>query len=163
MESGLHYNCFRYYDPIVGRYISQDPIPGYTSGDFNLYRYAHNNPIYGIDPYGLSANGCGPADWRNRFVPNYPFWIIDFTGACDAHDLCYGKCGADKDKCDADFYIEMKSRCYLEYGWYAQTKPPAGIAFKKDACDTLASLYNKAVVELGQGPYDEAQKDSCLK
>jgi RHS repeat-associated protein len=25
-ESGLHYNCFRYYDPIIGRYISQDPI-----------------------------------------------------------------------------------------------------------------------------------------
>jgi RHS repeat-associated protein len=36
VESGLHYNCFRYYDPIVGRYISQDPI-GYAAGDFNLY------------------------------------------------------------------------------------------------------------------------------
>jgi RHS repeat-associated protein len=40
VESGLHYNCFRYYDPIVGRYISQDPI-GYGAGDFNLYRYCY--------------------------------------------------------------------------------------------------------------------------
>jgi RHS repeat-associated protein len=36
-ESGLHYNCFRYYDPIVGRYISQDPI-GYNGDDFNRKR-----------------------------------------------------------------------------------------------------------------------------
>jgi RHS repeat-associated protein len=51
-ESGLHYNCFRYYDPIVGRYISQDPV-GYGAGDFNLYRYCGNDPISMIDPYGL--------------------------------------------------------------------------------------------------------------
>ncbi|MDO6501279.1 RHS repeat-associated core domain-containing protein, partial [Photobacterium sanguinicancri] len=25
-ESGLHYNRFRYYDPITGRFIHQDPI-----------------------------------------------------------------------------------------------------------------------------------------
>jgi RHS repeat-associated protein len=25
-ETGLHYNRFRYYDPVVGRFASQDPI-----------------------------------------------------------------------------------------------------------------------------------------
>ncbi|WP_338849538.1 RHS repeat-associated core domain-containing protein [Massilia sp. W12] len=25
-ETGLHYNRFRYYDPAIGRFISQDPI-----------------------------------------------------------------------------------------------------------------------------------------
>ncbi len=25
-ETGLHYNRFRYYDPVVGRYIGADPI-----------------------------------------------------------------------------------------------------------------------------------------
>ena len=25
-ESGLHYNRHRYYDPLAGRYLSQDPI-----------------------------------------------------------------------------------------------------------------------------------------
>jgi len=25
-ETGLHYNRFRYYDPVVGRFVSQDPI-----------------------------------------------------------------------------------------------------------------------------------------
>jgi RHS repeat-associated protein len=51
VESGLHYNCFRYYDPIVGRYISQDPI-GYAAGDFNLYRYCGNDPVNAFDPTG---------------------------------------------------------------------------------------------------------------
>ncbi|WP_233626402.1 MULTISPECIES: RHS repeat-associated core domain-containing protein [unclassified Delftia] len=25
-ETGLHYNRFRYYDPVVGRFVSQGPI-----------------------------------------------------------------------------------------------------------------------------------------
>jgi RHS repeat-associated protein len=37
-ETGLHYNTFRYYDPEVGRFITQDPI-GLLGGD-NLYVYA---------------------------------------------------------------------------------------------------------------------------
>lgn len=36
-ESGLHYNCYRYYDSDAGRYINQDPI-GIQSG-MNVYAY----------------------------------------------------------------------------------------------------------------------------
>jgi RHS repeat-associated protein len=49
-ETGLHYNRFRYFDPDVGRFISQDPI-GFEGG-FNLYQYAPN-PVEWIDPLGL--------------------------------------------------------------------------------------------------------------
>lgn len=51
-ETGLHYNRYRYYDPLVGRFISKDPI-GYAGG-LNLYVYAPN-PVFWIDPFGLSA------------------------------------------------------------------------------------------------------------
>ncbi|OQW92574.1 MAG: hypothetical protein BWK78_01270, partial [Thiotrichaceae bacterium IS1] len=54
VETGLHYNVFRYYDAEVGRYISEDPI-GYLSGDFNLYRYVQNNPINRVDGLGLTT------------------------------------------------------------------------------------------------------------
>ncbi len=51
-ETGLLYNCFRYYDPEAKRYISQDPI-SYLSGDYNLYRYCSNDPVNMVDPVGL--------------------------------------------------------------------------------------------------------------
>ncbi|MGB9178336.1 MAG: RHS repeat-associated core domain-containing protein, partial [Pyrinomonadaceae bacterium] len=41
-ETGLHYNRFRYYSPILGRYLSRDPVT-YLSG-LNFYAYASNNP-----------------------------------------------------------------------------------------------------------------------
>jgi RHS repeat-associated protein len=53
-ETGLHYNLFRYYDPEVGRFISQDPIG--LNGGINLYQYAPN-PISWIDPWGLCRRG----------------------------------------------------------------------------------------------------------
>ncbi|EME0614443.1 RHS repeat protein, partial [Escherichia coli] len=53
-ESGLYYNRNRYYDPLQGRYITQDPIG--LEGGWSLYAYPLN-PVNGIDPLGLS-----PAD-----------------------------------------------------------------------------------------------------
>jgi len=49
-ESGLHYNRHRYYEPLQGRYIKQDPI-GLTGG-WNPYQYPLN-PVTNIDPLGL--------------------------------------------------------------------------------------------------------------
>ncbi|MBD2168526.1 putative Ig domain-containing protein [Calothrix membranacea FACHB-236] len=51
-ETGLYYYRARYYDPSLGRFISQDPI-GFEAGDTNLYRYVNNSPLNGIDPTGL--------------------------------------------------------------------------------------------------------------
>jgi RHS repeat-associated protein len=51
-ESGLQYNRARYYDPKIGRWLSQDPI-GFAGGDSNLYRYVGDNTENGIDPVGL--------------------------------------------------------------------------------------------------------------
>ncbi|WP_306426934.1 RHS repeat domain-containing protein [Burkholderia sp. AU6039] len=50
-ESGLHYNRFRYYDPLVGRYINQDPIG--LDGGPNLYDYSYSAPTIAYDPTGL--------------------------------------------------------------------------------------------------------------
>ena len=51
-ETGLHYNRFRYYDPIVGRFVSQDPIG--LRGGFNLFFYGPNSQQW-ADPLGLAG------------------------------------------------------------------------------------------------------------
>jgi len=51
-ETGLHYNTFRYYDPVVGRFTAQDPIG--LLGGINLHQYAINS-ITRLDPLGLSS------------------------------------------------------------------------------------------------------------
>jgi RHS repeat-associated protein len=57
-ESGLHYNLFRYYDPLAGRYVTPDPV-SYFGGDVNLYRYARNDPVNRRDVLGLTAITAG--------------------------------------------------------------------------------------------------------
>ncbi|MBI0521000.1 RHS repeat-associated core domain-containing protein, partial [Pectobacterium parmentieri] len=51
-ETGLHYNLFRYYDPVVGRFTTQDPIG--LAGGINLYQYAPN-PLGWVEPLGLKC------------------------------------------------------------------------------------------------------------
>ncbi|RZJ94144.1 MAG: RHS repeat protein, partial [Hymenobacter sp.] len=50
VETGLYYNRFRYYDPEVGGYISQDPIG--LNGGTHEYAYV-NSPTTYCDPLGL--------------------------------------------------------------------------------------------------------------
>ncbi len=49
-ETGLYYYRARYYDPTVGRFISEDPI-GFGGG-INFYAYVRNDPVILTDPLG---------------------------------------------------------------------------------------------------------------
>lgn len=53
-ESELYYYRGRYYDPWLGRFISEDPT-GFEGGDLNLNRYVNNSPLNGTDPNGEQA------------------------------------------------------------------------------------------------------------
>src|SRR5262249_975917 len=50
-DTGLYYYRARWYDPKVGRFISEDPI-GFGGG-INQFSYVENNPMNGRDPQGL--------------------------------------------------------------------------------------------------------------
>ncbi len=65
--NGLYYYRARYYSPIFGRFISEDPL--HFAGGVNFYAYASDNPINFTDPLGL-----------------YSWW--DFAG--DASDVIAG-------------------------------------------------------------------------
>ncbi len=54
-ETGLYYLQTRYYDPTIGRFISQDGIEyadPQTPNGINLYAYCANNPVMAVDPMG---------------------------------------------------------------------------------------------------------------
>ena len=52
--TGFSYNRARFYDPALGRFLSEDPI-GFESGSSNLYAYANNTPYNYVDPSGNAA------------------------------------------------------------------------------------------------------------
>ena len=57
-ETGLYYLQTRYYDPEIGRFISQDSIEyadPETINGINLYAYCGNNPVMNVDPTGTIA------------------------------------------------------------------------------------------------------------
>lgn len=51
-DLGLSYMQARYYDPVIGRFYSNDPIEFRDVHSFNRYAYANNNPYKYIDPDG---------------------------------------------------------------------------------------------------------------
>jgi len=51
--TGLYYFRARYYDPLIGRFLSEDPLR-FAAGR-NFYVYSLNNPALLSDPTGLSV------------------------------------------------------------------------------------------------------------
>ena len=57
-DVGLTYVRARWYDPNIGRFVSEDPLG--LQGGINPYVFANNDPINGSDPSGQSAQiSCG--------------------------------------------------------------------------------------------------------
>jgi RHS repeat-associated protein len=52
-ETGLTYYRARYYEPSLGKFLSNDPL-GFDAGDYNLSRYVMNDPLGWTDPDGKS-------------------------------------------------------------------------------------------------------------
>jgi len=77
-ETGLYYYRARYYDPTVGRFISEDPA-GFAGSGTNFYAYVRNSPINLTDPLGLCDKkpSCLAIFWNaflNAVNPLTPGW-----------------------------------------------------------------------------------------
>lgn len=51
-DLGLYDYRNRMYQPDLGRFLQPDPKQ-FAAGDYNLYRYCHNDPVNRNDPFGL--------------------------------------------------------------------------------------------------------------
>lgn len=77
-KSGLILFGLRFYDPVAGRWISQDPA-GFIDGP-NLYAYLHNNPLNHLDRFGLATE----ASSNNKF-DDYFNGEVETPWACPSH------------------------------------------------------------------------------
>ncbi len=87
-DTGLDYYGARYYDPVIGRFLSADDIQGNGQGA-DPYAYVQGNPETFTDPTGES--GCNPDTCSLRYLyqpvrPSpprprvvLPFWLWSWT------------------------------------------------------------------------------------
>ncbi len=87
-ETSLHYNYFRDYNPLTGRYIQQDPIG--LGGGLNAYSYAYANPYAYTDP-----NGLNPAAVYWRCIAQCIAWSEGIQAVNP--DPCFTRAGMAKD------------------------------------------------------------------
>jgi RHS repeat-associated protein len=71
IESGLHYNWHRHYDPTLGRYTQTDPL-GFIDGP-SIYAYAKSAPSDNIDRNGHQSD----TPWPDRRYTPLPPGIFD--------------------------------------------------------------------------------------
>jgi len=66
--SGLTYMQARFYDPAIGRFLSNDPV-GFAQGGpayFNRYAYTANDPMNYVDPDGMELVIVGSEEYANQ-------------------------------------------------------------------------------------------------
>jgi RHS repeat-associated protein len=68
----------RWYDPRIGRFVSEDPIG--LAGGINPYMFANNDPINGFDPSGMSSD-------PNDICGSYGFGVVSFS---NGYSTCTG-------------------------------------------------------------------------
>jgi RHS repeat-associated protein len=81
--TGLYYLRNRYYNPMLGRFLSPDPIG--IAGGINLYAYTFDDPMNWVDPLGLSpgaSGGSGPGP-GGTWQPCRGGRCVSFGGAED--------------------------------------------------------------------------------
>ena len=165
-ETGHSYYGFRYYMPSNGLWLSRDPIE--ENGGVNLYGFVENNPLDGVDLFGLV---CESHNIRRSF--STPNWLgsvgsrLGFYGVDVKVAGRYRKCFPRSETCcrpkhDLNFSFEIIGKfgsptlvdnawLKIRIGWYGRLNASMGFSGSYDECSNgySASGCSSGTLELG--------------
>ncbi|WP_327002707.1 hypothetical protein OHA72_47655 [Dactylosporangium sp. NBC_01737] len=136
-NSGLTHIGAREYEPLTGRFISDDPITDYNDPlQVNGYAYAAANPVTNSDPTGLRTCsgpedcGQGLGGTKEDYSHGNPFWGsgVDKKHSAKNKKICGGSCYRGKP-------IKQKP------GKTVQEQLCAGMTAR--ACEATMAKYNQ--------------------
>ena len=147
----------RLYQPELGRFLQPDPKQ-FAAGDYNLYRYCHNDPVNKSDPTGLYFTiAGGDRDWLRKTAADLKKNERDLVRA--AKDGVKGAGQALKDfralKNDKNYEVKIVPAGQTRYGMngYSPSQKTIGYeAYKANtatARDADGSVNRDASVGLG--------------
>lgn len=92
-STGLYYLNARYYNPLIGRFLSQDTYRGETTDadSWHLYAYCANNPINRLDPSGHvieTVLDIASIGWSVLELVTKPSWMAVGNLAWDVAATC---------------------------------------------------------------------------
>lgn len=165
-ETGLYYLRARYYDPSIGRFISEDTYEGQIDNPLtlNLYTYVLNNPLIRIDPTGHDSYVLYTTNKKSDFSDQANYMkkklesggeivhsvvvnnVEDFTTAWNSMGIFEGK---KVDINNVVIYSHMNARTILlEDGTETNAFTIDGKNKAGEAVGDLRSLYPKHIKEL---------------
>jgi RHS repeat-associated protein len=150
--TGLQNNLNRWYDPSVGRWMSQDPI-GFGGGDANLYRYVGNSPLGYRDPSGLCRDD-GNNGGDNNGNPN------NNNGGKNDNNGGWKPNRSDRIKPNRNPIIEGG----LQGTWISRVRSanPSGVFDTIPAGQRLSTYYPPAGGFLGDPAAETLQPDTLI-
>ncbi|QJC55793.1 Putative deoxyribonuclease RhsC [Polaromonas vacuolata] len=149
-NTGLYYYRARYYDPVLKRFVSSDPIG--LAGGINTYLYANGSPLLYADPLGLFG-------WAD--MPAIPQPALDFgTGIAD--DVSFGLGPLARDLLDVDGGVDRCSTAYkagqygtlgLGLGRMAHAGTAKAVSLAPSLTGREASVIRNSMKRLFRGPF----------
>jgi RHS repeat-associated protein len=170
--TGLYFFRARWYDPITGRWLSNDPIG--ISGGLNQYVFCNNNPVNFRDPLGLCKGGDGAyagmpgwAAWfyKNLFDPFYhhngfgrQMLSMGYAGGSAVNWLLWRDSAASEymGQAMANSGQRIMGEANAGSGWYYGYWGALGVSAAADAVAAWPMVTRAVISEIGAKSFSDA-------
>jgi len=163
--SDLYHMGTRFYDPSIGRWLSEDPARSFEPASLNFYAYVANNPLVRTDPSGLCDQQClEDLNERRQQLAMQTSNPSDYIAAREiaralepalGRDKAFEAAGAFLDKIAAGIDSGTALRESVEEALHPVSTGPGTSVSRTLIRQAIMGLYYEAVVFYGVGAITE--------